>query len=100
VDNCLGVPDAKGIYAAGDCIHLEIGGRWAAKMAEEAMFQRETIAENIWRDLKGLDPKPHKIRFSTDNPKCLVSLGGGLAVMSYGQKISYVGRLPTGLRRG
>ncbi|RLG47731.1 MAG: hypothetical protein DRN92_02545, partial [Thermoproteota archaeon] len=54
---------------------------------------------NIWRDLKGLDPKPHKIRFSTDNPKCLVSLGGGLAVMSYGQKISYVGRLPYWLKK-
>ena len=57
------------MYAAGDCTHLEIGGKWAAKMAEEAMFQGETIAENLWRDLRGMKPKPHKIRFSTNSPK-------------------------------
>lgn len=99
VDSCLRVAEAKGVYAAGDCTHLEIGGKWAAKMAEEAMFQGETIAENLWRDLRGMKPKPHKIRFSTNSPKCLVSLGSGMAVMTYGQKFSFLGRLPYWIKK-
>ena len=99
VDSFLRVAEAENMYAAGDCIHLEIEGKWAAKMAEEAMYQGETIAENIWRDLVGKDLRPHKIRFSTDSPKSLVSLGGGMAIMTYGPKFSFLGRLPYWLKK-
>ncbi len=94
VDEFLRVSGAKNVYAAGDCIHLEIGGRWAAKMAEEAMFQGETVAENVWREATGRNLKRHKIKFCTESPKCLVSLGGGMAIMTYGSKFSFLGRFP------
>ena len=99
VDSFLRVVGTEGAYAAGDCVHLEIGGKWAAKMAEEAMFQGETIAENIWRELNGRDLRPHKIRFSQDFPRCLVSLGGGVAVLTYGPRFSYLGRFPYWLKK-
>ncbi len=94
VDEHMRVIGAQSAYAAGDCVHLEVGGKWAAKMAEEAMFQGETIAENIWRELKGLPPRSHKIRFSVQSPRCLVSLGAGRAVLAYGKRIALLGRFP------
>ena len=99
VDEYMRVIGAQGAYAAGDCVHLEVGGRWAAKMAEEAMFQGETIAENIWRELKGLPPRGHKIRFSVQSPRCLVSLGAGRAVLAYGKRIALLGRFPYMLKK-
>jgi len=94
VDEHMRVVGAEGAYAAGDCVHLEVEGRWAAKMAEEALFQGETVAENVWRDLRGLPLRPHRIRFSVQSPRCLVSLGSGRAVLAYGKRIALIGRFP------
>jgi len=45
------------------------------------------------------ESEAHKIRFSTDSPKCLVSLGGGRAIMTYEPKFSFLGRLPYWLKK-
>lgn len=99
VDAHLRVPGAEGAYAAGDCVHLEIGGKWAAKMAEEAIFQGELIAENVWREIKGEPLKSHRIRFSVQSPRCLVSLGADRAVLAYGTKLAFLGRFPYILKK-
>ncbi|RLG41408.1 MAG: hypothetical protein DRO05_04015, partial [Thermoproteota archaeon] len=50
-------------------------------------------------ELNGRDLRPHKIRFSQDFPRCLVSLGGGVAVLTYGPRFSYLGRFPYWLKK-
>ena len=92
VDPYMRISGYRSIYAVGDINCAIINGKTAMKMAEEAMLQAKTAIKNIYRDLKGLSPIPHNVKFPIENPKCLISLGGGTAVLAYGKRFAVRGK--------
>jgi len=61
VNEYLEVPEAPGVYAAGDCAHIKNpkSGRPIPPLAHTAVRQGKTVAKNILADIRGLNRKPY-----------------------------------------
>jgi NADH dehydrogenase len=81
VNEYLEVPEAPGVYAAGDCAHIinPRSGRPIPPLAHTAVRQARIVAGNVLADIRGLNRKTY--RYS--KPPDMVSLGTYKAVFHF-----------------
>jgi NADH dehydrogenase len=81
VDQYMEVLGVPGVYAAGDCTHVEDpgSGQPIPPRAHTAVRQAKIVAHNILAEIRGTDKKPY--RYS--NPAELLSLGTSNAVLRF-----------------
>lgn len=81
VNEYLEVPEAPGVYAAGDCVHIKNprSGRPIPPLAHTAVRQARIVASNVLADIRGLDRKTY--RYS--KPPDMVNLGTYKAVFRF-----------------
>jgi NADH dehydrogenase len=94
VDSYLRVEGMDDVFAVGDTVYFEREGVRSGQNVEEAEGQGRVAAENIIRTIKNLSfkkkalPKKKLKRYrpknTIQNPKALISLGDGKAVMYFG----------------
>ena len=60
VQSTLQLPDHPQVYVIGDLAFVETEGRSLAGVAPEALQQGNAAAQNIKRQLRGLEPKPFR----------------------------------------
>ncbi|MEJ5377548.1 MAG: NAD(P)/FAD-dependent oxidoreductase [bacterium] len=76
VEATLQVPGYPEVYAIGDGVHLESGGKCLPMMAPVAIQMGEMAAMNIMRQLGGQEPLPFRYR----DPGLLATIGKNAAV--------------------
>lgn len=83
VDEYLQVKGRPGVYAAGDCAHVEDADRHTSVplLAESAVQEGRAVAENIARAIEGLPELP----FHYHSPGTLVSLGRSRGIAQFGR---------------
>jgi NADH dehydrogenase len=81
VNEYLEVPEAPGVYVAGDCAHIinPRSGRPIPPLAHTAVRQARIVASNVLADIRGLNRKTY--RYS--KPPDMVSLGTYKAVFHF-----------------
>ncbi len=81
VNEHLEVPDAPGVYVAGDCAHIHNpeSSRPITPTAHTAVRQARIVAGNILADIRGMNKKPYRYT----RPPDLVSLGTYEAVFHW-----------------
>jgi NADH dehydrogenase len=91
VNEYLEVPEASGVYAAGDCAYIKNprSGRPIPPLAHTAVRQARIVANNVLADIRGLNRKPY--RYS--EPPDMVSLGTYKAVFRF-RSLRLYGFLP------
>lgn len=81
VDSYLRVEGMSEVFAVGDCVYFEHHGRRAGQNVEEAEAQGKAAATNILRALEGTALQEYQPRNTAQNPRALISLGSGKAVV-------------------
>ena len=100
VDEKLLIKGRLDAFAIGDAAYVETGGSVAQKMAGEALEQAVTTARNIISIIGGQKPSvEHKINYSVDFPKVLLSLGEGKALLIFGPHYASLGSTEYFLKR-
>jgi NADH dehydrogenase len=100
VDEKLLIRGRLDAFAIGDAAYVEISGSVAQKMAGEALEQAVTTARNIMSVVGGQKPSvEHKINYSVDFPKVLLSLGEGKALLIFGPHYASLGSTEYFLKR-
>ncbi|MDI6885706.1 MAG: FAD-dependent oxidoreductase [archaeon] len=84
VDSYLRAEGMDDVFAVGDTVYFEREGVRAGQNVEEAEGQGRVAAENIIRTIKGEKLKRYRPKNTIQNPKALISLGDGKAVMYFG----------------
>jgi len=100
VDEMLLVEGREDAFALGDVAHVDVEGRLAQKMAGEALEQARTVAKNMSLIVEGgrADVR-HKVSFPVDFPQALLSVGGGKAILVYGQNYASIGEVEYFLKK-
>jgi NADH dehydrogenase len=81
VNQFLEVPEARGVYAIGDCAHFDdpVSGLPVPPRAHNAVRQARVAAHNILAEIRGWDKKPYHY----SNTAEVVSLGASNAVARF-----------------
>ncbi len=84
VDFYLRVEGMDDVFAVGDTVYFEREGVRAGQNVEEAEGQGRVAAVNIVRTIKGEKLKRYRPKNTIQNPRALISLGDGKAVVYFG----------------
>ncbi len=83
VDPYLRIDGMRNVFAVGDNAYFELNGIRSGQNVEEAERQGRTAAANIIRAMKGAKLRIYRPKNTVQNPRAIISLGGGTAVMYY-----------------
>jgi len=100
VDKRLLINGSADSFAIGDAAFIKINGTIAQKMAAEALEEAKTVAKNIGLIAYGHKPSfTHVIRYTTDFPKAILSIGEDKAILIGSEIPSYLEAAPNILHR-
>jgi len=84
-DSYLRVKGMSDVFAVGDSVYFEQSGLRAGQNVEEAEEQGKAAATNIPRALDGTALHEYRPKNTAQNPRALISLGSGKAVVYSGR---------------
>ncbi len=87
VDPYLRVEGMQDVFAVGDNAYFEYEGLRSGQNVEEAEREGRTAAVNILRAASGYELRRYQPKNTVQNPRAIISLGGGTAVMYLGGKV-------------
>jgi NADH dehydrogenase len=84
-DSYLRVKGMSDVFAVGDSVYFEHHGLRSGQNVEEAEEQGKAAAKNILRTLDGTALQEYTPKNTAQNPRALISLGSGKAVVYSGR---------------
>ena len=84
-DSYLRVKGMSEVFAVGDSVYFEHNGLRSGQNVEEAEEQGKAAAKNILRTLDGTALQEYRPKNTAQNPRALISLGSGKAVVYSGR---------------